>query len=48
MKKIMFGETPETSNAMSQGTNNNEVLCQSKAGRQERRGLICQDIMVGA
>lgn len=38
MKQIMFGKTAEASNTVSQGTRNNEVLCQTKAGRQERRG----------
>lgn len=38
MKQGIFSETAEVSNAVSQETRNNEVLCQSKVGGQERRG----------
>lgn len=38
MKRRMFSKAVEASNTVSQGTRNNEVLNQSKAGGQERRG----------
>ncbi len=39
MEQIMFGKTAEVSNAVPQGTGNNEVLCQSNAKSQEQERI---------